>query len=191
MQRSRTQRFFAVIVAIILFAYVFYIGTALFCYEPLVFAMKQADEQWTEVQKTCQQLADSVPGLVKAASADAAFDKSVITELGSAQSTFNQSAVPKLQSPPNSALFAACQKVQDDLIAAFTHFQPAAASSAVFQSSDALKNLPPELEHIRSARQAFNKKAAAYNAKARTFPCIIITNAFGFFQKPYFTSPGK
>jgi hypothetical protein len=191
MERSRTQRLFAIPVALALAAYLLYMGSALFCYEPMVFAMQQADQQWAVAQDDCLQIAKAAPSLVKAAEAEPGFAQTVASQFSAKATKFLDADLPELQAPPNPVLFVSAEKIQNELLATLQQFIAAAQGHPKLLANPEFVAIAAQPGKIATARTVFNQKAAAYNRKIHQFPNWLLINAFGFYPKSLFTAPAQ
>jgi LemA protein len=159
-------------------------------YNGLVTRSQRVDAEWAQVQNQYQRRSDLIPNLVNTVSGAANFERSTLNDVVQARAKVGQVQINPSQAPANAADLQKFEQAQGELSSALSRLlvvverYPELKANANFQSLQA--QLEGTENRISVARRDFNEAVRANNTGVKRFPAVLLANAFGFSEKPYF-----
>ncbi|MBP2624160.1 LemA family protein [Streptococcus oricebi] len=149
-------------------------------YNGLVAEQSQLEKAQADVETTLQRRSDLIGNLVESVKGQMNHETEVFTKISEARTKIGSSSVTSKES----------QEAQAELSSALTRLLVLTENYPQLKSDENVKQLMIELagseNRILIARKDYNKEAATYNRKIRSFPTVFVANLFGFKEAETF-----
>lgn len=175
-----------IIIGAIVLALLILIAWPIGMYNGLVRAEERVDGQWANVESSYQRRMDLIPNLVSTVQGAGDFEQETLTQVAQIRSDAIAAQNGFAQSNSIEGQVQAAQQGE----AALGRLLAIVENYPQITATENYRDLQAQLEgtenRINVERSRYNDEARDYNAKLRTFPRVIIANAFGFERKPFF-----
>lgn len=156
-------------------------------YNRLVGLEEGVDSAWSQVENVYQRRADLIPNLVATVRGARDFERETLTAVVEARARVGQ---VQLSGTPDAEALARYQQAQDGLSSALSRLLVVVERYPELGATQAFRDLQVQLEgtenRIAVERLRFNEAARGFNVARRQFPAVLVANALGFAEKPYF-----
>ncbi|CAN5554508.1 LemA family protein [soil metagenome] len=161
-------------------------------YNGIVASSQAVDRQWAQVQNVYQRRADLVPNLVATVQGSANFEKSTLTDVIKARAAATSVNINSTAAPTDPNQLEQFDKAQGELSRSLGRLLVSVERYPDLKANQNFLTLQAQLEgtenRISTERERFNQVTQDYNTRVQTFPTMLVTRAFAFTPKPYFTA---
>ncbi|HVZ81840.1 MAG TPA: LemA family protein [bacterium] len=161
---------------LVLLAFFFYV---LMIFNNLVRLRIMISKAWANVDVLLKQRHDEVPNLVAVIEGVKDFEKSVMTQVAEARAATQRAAGPTAQGEAEKTLTGAL----GNLFAVAENYPTLKAQENFLMLQKRLSELE---DAIADRRTFYNESVAAYNARIREFPDVLLANTFKFLPQEMF-----
>ena len=151
-------------------------------YNGLVSSEIQVDEAWAQVQVQYQRRYDLIPRIVNSTKLYIEYEQNLLTDIAEARSAWTNSLDGDIDDQISAS--QEIDSVFNRLLAVVV-----VENYPELQADQIVLSLIDELEgtenRISVARMNYNEAITEYNKRTRLFPGNIVTNWFGFEEKPF------
>jgi len=146
------------------------------------------DQKWSDVESQYQRRSDLIPNLAKTVKSYADFEQETLTKVIEARAKATQVTInPGEMTAENMAKFQAAQAELSNslgrLMLVVERYPDLKANQSYI---DFQKELAGTENRINIARKDYNKVVQPYNVRVKKFPMVILSNIFGFGERPYY-----
>lgn len=157
-------------------------------YNGLVNKQEAVTKAWSQVENVYQRRADLVPNLVAVVKNYAEYEQGTILAVTEARAKAAATTV-NIENYTEGDL-QNFENMQDALGQSVNRLLVAVENYPDLKANEEFLTLQAQLagceNRILTERQRFNEAAKVYNASLRKFPNNLISNMFGFEERPYF-----
>jgi LemA protein len=187
-----------IILAVLAAVVVLPVGCSVSTYNSLVRADQSVQSSWAQVENVYQRRLDLVPNLVETVKGAAAFEKETFIAVTEARSRAAAvSAASAGAAPKDPEQLQKFQNAQAELGSALSRLMVVVERYPDLKATQNFRDLQAQLEgtenRIAVERMRFNEATRDFNARAASFPTVLVASLFGgrFREKGYFRAdPG-
>jgi LemA protein len=150
-------------------------------YNGLIGMEQTVTAKWAQVETQYQRRYDLIPNLVNTVEEYEQFESSLLTELTELRSQWANADTVDEQIEVGTQLDSAISR----LLLVYENYPELKTITAISSLMDELAGTE---NRIAVERMRYNDAVRSYNTAIKTFPTVVIANAFGFTDKPYFES---
>jgi len=176
-----------IIIAILLVGVLFYSWFKV-SYNTMVTKSELVKEKWSQVENVYQRRADLIPNLVNTVKGYATHEKETLEGVIEARSKATSVNIDASKLTPQT--MQAFQQAQSGLTQALSKLMVVVERYPDLKANENFLELQSQLEgtenRIAVERKRFNEVTREYNTYIQLFPRNILSNMFGFSEKPYF-----